>query len=136
VQLERELLWVGVGGHVPGVPCVGDRRLERHQPLGHKPGDLVAYRAGPAVELDRGRDQEATAAENLALHVVEPGIGERKDLVDAAVGAGSAEDLVNEHLACRPDGLDLKIDLRPEVREKAALAYAKRLGEATDGETL
>jgi hypothetical protein len=136
VELERELLRVELARDVAGLLGVGDGRLERHQPLAHEPRDLVAHRPRAAVELDRGGHQKAAPAEHLALHVGEPGVRQRQDLLHAAARVGGAQDLLHEHLAGGPHGLHLEVELRAEVGEQAALADAERLGEATDGETL
>ena len=115
VQLERELARIDVGRHVAGLLRVLDRGLERHQPLAHHARDLVAHRPGAPVELERRGREEAPAAEHLALHVAEPGVRQREDLLNAAADAGRCDDLVQEHLARRLHGRDLQVDLRPEV---------------------
>jgi len=90
VELEGELTGIGVGRDVAGLLRVLDRGLERHQPLADEPGDLVADRTGPPVELGRAGREEAAAAKDLALHVVEPGVGEREHLVHPAPGPRGA----------------------------------------------
>src|SRR4051812_46241768 len=119
VQLECELLGIRVVGEVTGLAGIGDGRLERHEPFAHEPGDLVAHRPGPAVELDRSGDQETATAENLALHVVEPCVREGQDLLDAAIDIGGPDHLVDEHAASRSNGFELEVELRAEVREEA-----------------
>ena len=136
MQLEGELARVDVGRHVAGLLRVLDRRLERHQPLADHARDLVAHRAGPPVELERRGREEASAAEDLALHVAEPGVGQREDLLDPAADARRCDDLVEEDLAGRLHRRHLQLDLRAEVGEQAALADAQLLGEPADGEAL
>ena len=136
VQLEGELARIDVRRHVAGLLRVLDRRLERHQPLADHARDLVAHRARAPVELQRSGREETPAAENLALHVAEPGVGQREDLLNPAADAGRCDDLVEEDLARRLHSRDLQVDLRAEVREQAALADAQLLGEPSDREPL
>ena len=121
---------------MPGLLRVLDRGLERHQPLADHARDLVAHRAGPPVELERRGREEATAAEDLALHVAEPGVRQRVDLLDPAADARGRDDLVEEHLARRLHRRDLQLDLRAEVGEQAALADAELLREPADRKPL
>src|SRR3954463_8612190 len=77
VELEGQLGGVGVRVELAGVAGLADERLDQLDPPALEAHELLPHASRAGVELRRGRGEEAAAGEDLALEVVEEGVGER-----------------------------------------------------------
>jgi hypothetical protein len=124
-------LWVNVAGLLRFVNSAG----EHANPLMHDRGNAVAHYPLPAVELERGRAEEAPSAEDAFLYKSEPKVKKPpKPGHPFASRNGRAGDLFDEYLASLFYGRQLKIFFGAEMGEQATFAHAQLLGEGADGE--
>jgi hypothetical protein len=138
VELERELLRIGLGVELAALDRCARVVAEQSSPARQLGGDGVAHRTGTAVHLDRRVGKEAAARERAALHIVEPAVEHRLQPRDAGLVAllRVAYDTVDEDRGGRTNGRDLQLLLGAEVREQAALAHLELGREPADREAL
>jgi peptide/nickel transport system permease protein len=137
VQLEGDSARVGTRVELAELLGLLDRVLQVRVPARELHGDPFPDGARAVLELGRGGREEAAAGEDLALDVVEEAVEERPDAGDPARGCSRGLDhLADEDARRVVDGRELELFLRAEVREQAALAHARRLGQAADRERL
>ena len=95
--------------------------------------------AGPGRDphLQRRDREEAAAGEDAALHVTEVRLARRRELVKAGAGRQrGGDDFCLEDPLRLLDGGHLEFLLGAEVRVKAALAHADRLGQVPDRQAI
>ncbi len=137
VQLERELGGVGVAAELSALLRGSRLLLEEGEPT--RPGlrDRIAHRARAVIELQGGRGQKAAAGEDLALEIGEPGVDHGAQSLEARRPPGRrCPDLLGEAVERRAQRGELKLFLRAEWADHAALAEAQLGGQAPDADRL
>jgi hypothetical protein len=134
LNFENEILRDYVLSNFTGILAVANRLLQRSKPPLNRVRNQVANFAGPVVEFE-GRGSEKTAAgENFFFRVAEPVSTESPQARESLRLKSGPNHCLHENTASLLHHSALKIFLRAEMREEAALADLQRGGEFADGE--
>jgi hypothetical protein len=134
LDFEDKILRNYVLPNFTGILAIANRLLQRAKPSLNRVRNQVANFAGPVVEFEGRSSEKAAAGENFFFRVAEPVSTESAQARESLRLKSGPNHCLHENTASLLHHSALKIFLRAEMREEAALADLQGRGEFADGE--